>query len=239
MILLSFHNDNKIKEKYLNRVKEHREADNIIQGSGWINGKGCAIGCTLECYDHYKYPTELGIPVWIAKLEDGIFEGLSNEDAMEWPEIFLESIPVGVDLNKISFSFLAYIVELGIEKVNKNIFKKQYNTIKVILNKLKANKIPTDKEIKSAAAAAHAAYDAYDAHAAIHASYAAVDAAYAAHVAAHASAHSATYSAAHAAAHAAAYSAAHAAVDAAFEDKKTYKKISEKLVELFKGLEKG
>ena len=45
--MLSFHGDESIKEKYLSRVKHHREMDNIIQGTGWQNGKGCSVGCTL------------------------------------------------------------------------------------------------------------------------------------------------------------------------------------------------
>lgn len=99
--MLSFHNDPAIKEKYLKRVIAHREADKIVQGIGWIKGKGCAVGCTLESYDHARYPIELGIPVWLAHLEDGIFENLEKEEAILWPERFLQAIPVGVDLEPI------------------------------------------------------------------------------------------------------------------------------------------
>lgn len=99
--MLSFHNDQEIKEKYLNRVIKHRELDNLIQGTGWENGKGCAVGCTLENYDHSRYPIELGLPEWLARLEDRIFEGLPRKEAILWPERFLESIPVGINLEKI------------------------------------------------------------------------------------------------------------------------------------------
>lgn len=64
----AFHNDHSIKEKYLARVKAHREADNLIRGTGWEDGKGCAIGCTLEAYNHSLYPDELGIPTWLARI---------------------------------------------------------------------------------------------------------------------------------------------------------------------------
>ena len=96
--MLAFHNDPKLKAKYLARVRKHRKADRIIQGTGWEYGRGCAVGCTLEAYDHNRYPIELGIPVELAKLEDGIFEGLAKSDAMDWPEMFLGAIPVGADL---------------------------------------------------------------------------------------------------------------------------------------------
>ena len=62
-----------VKEKYLSRVVAHRKADNIIQGLGWEEGRGCAVGCTLENYDHWRYPIELGLPEWLAHLEDRIF----------------------------------------------------------------------------------------------------------------------------------------------------------------------
>jgi hypothetical protein len=94
--MTSFHNDPTIKEKYLARVRMHRAADNLIQGTGWEYGKGCAVGCTLENYSHSRYPIELGLPEWLAFLEDHIFEALSTDDAMAWPEAFLSAIPVGV-----------------------------------------------------------------------------------------------------------------------------------------------
>lgn len=100
-MLLSFHNDPKIKEKYLARVKTHREQDAIIQGTGWENGKGCAVGCTLEDYKHSLYPIELGLPVWLARLEDAIFEGLPLSVAVLWPERFLSAINVGSNLDKV------------------------------------------------------------------------------------------------------------------------------------------
>jgi hypothetical protein len=125
--MLSFHSDEKIKEKYLNRIKYHREMDNIIQGTGWENGKGCAIGCTLENYDHSKYPIELGIPVWLAKLEDVIFEKLSNEKAKIWTETFLNSIPIGVDLESVKHKTAIIRMDNLLEIQNK-LLKEYENT---------------------------------------------------------------------------------------------------------------
>jgi len=92
----TFHGDKKIKAKYLKRLKAHAKADEIIQGTGWRNGKGCAVGCTLENYKHKQYEVELGIPEWLAYLEDKIFEGLQKEDAMKFPVQFLSAVPVGI-----------------------------------------------------------------------------------------------------------------------------------------------
>jgi hypothetical protein len=102
--MLSYHNDLEIKRKYIARVKKHRELDHLEQRLGWRNDgktKGCAIGCTLEAYDHSRYPIELGLPEWLARLEDVIFESLPREQAMYWPEKLLEAIPVGVDVEPV------------------------------------------------------------------------------------------------------------------------------------------
>lgn len=101
--MLAFHNDPEIKEFYLERIRRHRRADEIVQGYGFSvgeNGKlrACGIGCTLDVYDHSRYPIELGIPLQLAYLEDRIFESLSHADAMAWPLAFLEDIPLGADL---------------------------------------------------------------------------------------------------------------------------------------------
>lgn len=55
----AFKNKESIKIKYLNRVKMHAEADRIEKGHYWENGKGCAVGCTIEGSDHSKYETLL------------------------------------------------------------------------------------------------------------------------------------------------------------------------------------
>ena len=95
--LRAYHGDPGIKALYLTRVQAHREADALVQGTGWEDGRGCAVGCTLEVYDHSRYPAELGLPVSLAYLEDKIFEVIPRKDAMAWPERFLAAIPVGSD----------------------------------------------------------------------------------------------------------------------------------------------
>ena len=111
----AFHNDQAIKDKYLNRVLEHQKTDEIIKGVYWQKGKGCAVGCTIHDSDHSKYETELGIPRWMARLEDRIFEGLPNERAMLWPVEFLNAVNVGSDLSKCLRPMLIFIVEFAKE----------------------------------------------------------------------------------------------------------------------------
>ncbi len=97
----AFHGSSEIKDKYVARLKAHHAADEIMQGIGWENGKGCAVGCTLNNHDHSAYPSELGLPVWLARLQDRIFEGLPPKDAKDFAVAFLDSIPVGADVANV------------------------------------------------------------------------------------------------------------------------------------------
>jgi hypothetical protein len=115
MTLRAFHNDPSVKEKYLARVNAHMAADNLIRGVGWENGRGCAVGCTLEAYEHDRYETELGIPEWLARLEDQIFEGMSEEKSRTWPRDFLSAIPIGASLEKIKGPFLVIVLQSTLE----------------------------------------------------------------------------------------------------------------------------
>ena len=107
----AFHNDIKIKQKYIKRVDAHIKADKLIRGQGWANGKGCAVGCTLENYEHKQYETELGIPEWLARVEDTLFEGMNEEKSKTWPKVFLKVIPVGADLEQARVPFLLLVLE--------------------------------------------------------------------------------------------------------------------------------
>ena len=103
-------------------IEKHRQADHIIQGTYGedSNGywKGCAVGCSIHSLnrlkgkkfstsDHSIYETELGIPEWLARLEDTIFEGLPKAEAVKWPERFTQAIPVGADLGPVKCQFCA------------------------------------------------------------------------------------------------------------------------------------
>src|ERR1019366_3885266 len=114
----AYFNDETIKQKYLKRVEKHRLADELVQGKTWENGKGCAIGCTLEKYDHAQYEIELGIPEWLARVEDKIFEGLTKEEAQLWPERFLAAIHPGADLEKVQTPFLIMVLEQNLKTLD-------------------------------------------------------------------------------------------------------------------------
>ena len=106
----AFHNDQAIKDKYLARVRAHRAADELIRGTGWDGHRGCAIGCTLERYEHARYPIELGVPEQIAYLEDHLFERLPLDLSMAWPERVLSAIRVGADLSRVWPEFAIWML---------------------------------------------------------------------------------------------------------------------------------
>ena len=95
MSLIAYHNDPKIKTATVKRMQAHINADELVRGVGFENGRGCAVGCTLEKYDHKAFETDLGIPEWVAHLNDQLHENTSDE---VWPTLqlrFLEAVPIG------------------------------------------------------------------------------------------------------------------------------------------------
>lgn len=118
----AFLNKKSVKTKYLKRIENHQIADEIIKGKYWEDGKGCAVGCTTHSSNHNAYELELGIPEWLARIEDTIFEGLPNKRAKQWPKEFLEAIPIGADLEQIKAPFLIFVLESTLDKFEHNKF---------------------------------------------------------------------------------------------------------------------
>jgi hypothetical protein len=125
-IMQSFHNDIAVKQKYVGRTEAHRKADEIIRGTGWNGSKGCAVGCTLDEYDHSLYPIELGIPEWLARVEDILFEGMSSDRAMLWPSEFLLAVPIGVTEDQFEREVKAPFLVIVLESALKNFDHKKY-----------------------------------------------------------------------------------------------------------------
>jgi hypothetical protein len=218
----AFHNDKEVRKKYLTRVKAHAKADEIIKGVYWEGGKGCAVGCTIHSSNHESFETELGVPEWLARVEDRIFEGLPNERAKTWPVEFLQAINLGADLNKIKPAFLIFVLESCMDKFDHEKYPRVKESLEdvIALYELDPERLHPDdwSEVRSRsyAAAVYAAAAAYAA-AAVYAA-----AAYAA---------AAVYAAADAAA---VYAAADAAAYAAAARRNTYILFADKLLELIR-----
>jgi hypothetical protein len=116
--MLSYHNDSSLKARFVGHVERHRKEDAFLRGTyGDMHGaqfKGCAVGCSIRSLDeidgrplrldngnHKDLADRLGIPLVLAHLEDRIFEGLPQAEAMLWPSLFAQAIPVGKDLSLI------------------------------------------------------------------------------------------------------------------------------------------
>ena len=192
--LIAFHGKKETKSFYLNRVKEHRIKDELLQRATGENGKGCAVWCTLNKYEHASYETELGIPIVLARLEDGIFEALSVEKSQKWPERFLKAIKPGADLSMVWPKFAHWLLinrENGvIRHAKQKPTKKAIQDVAELYQRwIKGDKPTTEEWLVSrsaayAAAAADADADAYAAYAAADADADAAAAAYAAAAAA-------------------------------------------------------
>ena len=188
MTLLAFHGDPSIKEFYLNRVRAHEAADEIIHGKYWENGRGCAVGCSVHSGSHKAYETELGIPLMLARLEDRLFEGMANGNSKQFPAKFLEAAQVGADLSRVPWQFLYWLLTEELASRDDPRVAKEIKACADVLIPLTKGE-PVDRQaaglarraalearsrVWSAAAAAYAAYaDAYAAYAAAYAAYAA------------------------------------------------------------------
>ena len=155
--MLAYHNDVAVKEKYVARMDEHIKADELIRGVGFSSeGKGCAVGCTLNDYNHSKYPYELGVPEWLGRLEDALFEGMSLEKSKTFPLLFLQAINVGSDLENIKAPFLIYILEGVLDKFDHQEFPDVLKTIENVIELYRGGETDLIKFDTAAEAAAEA-----------------------------------------------------------------------------------
>lgn len=118
--MLSYHSDSTVKEKYVNRMRAHIAADELVRGIGFENGKGCMVGCTLNKYDHKAFETELGIPEWMAHLVDELHEGISDDyspGGVPFALAFLKAVPEGIDLSSTENPIHIFIQKLNLERV--------------------------------------------------------------------------------------------------------------------------
>jgi hypothetical protein len=128
--VLSYHNDANLKKSIIAEMKKHQEQDNLIKGTYGVYERGdfkaCAIGCAIKSvnkvlskdYDtksHEALSESLGIPLWLSKVQDSFFECLPNEYCGQFAIDFLESIPVGVDLEPLRWNLCTSLLKEGIE----------------------------------------------------------------------------------------------------------------------------
>lgn len=105
------------KEELLTSLAKHAAMDDFVKGDYWsLEGKGCAVGCTLHDFapgkevEHELYEKLFGIPHVLVHLEDSIFEGLDVQTSKAWPIRFAEAVPVGSDLGMVWPKFALWLL---------------------------------------------------------------------------------------------------------------------------------
>jgi hypothetical protein len=185
--------------------KLHEKKDAFRQGIYFDRDKGCTVGCsiksicnikniTLSYSDHSLFEDHLGLPYWIAKLADSIFEGLSVNDAKKWTGRFINAVVEGSDVNSIKNEFLARVIESTFNSYDNIKFKKVKKAQEIVISGLRVGDKRKIAKGEKAASAAYAAVAASAPAAYAVAAVAAASAAYAADAAVAAVAHAAAAS---------------------------------------------
>ena len=130
--MLSYHNDENLKKLIVCEMRKHKEQDQLVKDTYCREEcgkfKGCAVGCAIDSInialgkryrnsDHKVFEEELGIPEWLAHIQDLLFERLPIGDNSQFAVDFLESIPVGVNLESVKWKFCAFLMRENIERV--------------------------------------------------------------------------------------------------------------------------
>jgi len=169
--LVAYHNDQSIKDAILLQLQAHYDADQIIKGLYWEDGKGCAVGCTVHSSNHMDYEKLFGIPSALARLEDVIFEGSPNDIAKDWPIRFMTAIQPGMDLSLVSWKFLYWLLtDVSINPgINHPRVKPAVAQAAQVILAISKGEMPDIKAARSAALAADAAKAAWAARSAMQA----------------------------------------------------------------------
>ena len=129
--MLSYHNDENLKALVVAEMKNHQKKDQFIKGAYEkldSKFKGCAIGCTIDSVnkifgrsyktsEHKVFEEALGIPEWLARLQDSFFENLPVGDNSQFAVDFLSAVPTGVNLEPVKWKFCSFILKEGIERI--------------------------------------------------------------------------------------------------------------------------
>jgi hypothetical protein len=165
----AYHNNPELKTQFVALIAAHEAADEIIQGTYWNDGRGCAVGCSIDSLNritgeryshdsHVAYEALIGVPHVLARLEDGIFEGLPLDMAKTWPRCFAEAIRPGADLSGVWPRFAAWLLvdaEHGVIRFAKN--ERQRTAIQAVAD-LYSRQIAGETISKNMWRSAYAAY---------------------------------------------------------------------------------
>lgn len=109
--MLAYHSNTKLKTQTVTAMKADIKAERLVGGHYWNGKNGCFVGCVIRGDEHSKFEDILGIPQTLARLGDGIFEGLSEPKLRQKFVIdFLSAIPIGADLSIVFYKFIYWLL---------------------------------------------------------------------------------------------------------------------------------
>ena len=89
-------------------VAAHIEADALIRGQYWGDGKGCFIGCLTHSDDPAPAFERFGLPVAVLRIAEGIFEALPDDEGRAFCAALPDAVERdGKDLSRVHWAFLA------------------------------------------------------------------------------------------------------------------------------------
>ena len=156
--MLAYHGDEGLKAQLIAQMEAHRAADEIVQGRFWRGGKGCAVGCLAHTEDNpHEATSELtGFPLPVCHLMETIFEGLSVNEAKEFPLQVLHAVPVGKDFSGVTDRFTLFVLQDVKQYADEATLPCIQSVIDLYHRKVKGEE-PLDKEWSAAESAAWAA----------------------------------------------------------------------------------
>ena len=99
-------------------MKDHIEADELVCGTGFEDGKGCFIGCTFDRYDHEHAALSTGVPEWLWYLADDLHEIMSRSvDRGDMALKLLHGFEKCEDFDGLERAIHIYIQRRNIERV--------------------------------------------------------------------------------------------------------------------------
>ena len=103
---------------HIERMETHIEADELVCGTGFEDGKGCFIGCTFDRYDHEYAALSTGVPEWLWYLADELHESMSRSvDRGDMALKLLHGFEKCEDFDALERAIHIYIQRQNIERV--------------------------------------------------------------------------------------------------------------------------
>ncbi|MEE9351487.1 MAG: hypothetical protein V3U78_04450, partial [Thiotrichaceae bacterium] len=95
--------DQETKEHWIKTMQEHQDADRLVQGRWFKNGRGCFFGCAMQTDENAlpKAIAKMKLPAQLVYLAEQIFERLPQKEALKFPVELCKAIPVNVDITNV------------------------------------------------------------------------------------------------------------------------------------------